>query len=85
MPAQAPDSQHAEVHQQLGRRPCPQSPVGQHVHQPVLREDKPARVEKLVEDAVDLATVSVGSDAAGPVLPDDLVQPANDFRWASEK
>ncbi|MFI2780110.1 hypothetical protein [Streptomyces sp. ALB3] len=92
-----PDATTAEVHQQLGRRPLLRPLACEHLHQPALRQDEPARVQEqeqrlpyrplddLVKDAVDFTAVGMRPHATGLVLLDHLMQPVVHFAWASEK
>lgn len=86
MSTQAPYGHHAEIHQQLGRRPCPRALACEDVNQAVLRQDQPAGIQEeeqrlpqgpfdhLVENAVDLTAMSVRPHALGLVVLDHLVQ-----------
>lgn len=86
MAAQTPYGHHAEVHQQLGRRLLLRPLLRQYIHEPVLGQGQPARIQEeeqrfahgpldhAVENAVDLAAVGVRQHTAGPVVLDHLVQ-----------
>ncbi|MER6031837.1 hypothetical protein [Streptomyces sp. NPDC001851] len=46
MPAQAPHSHHAEIHQQLGRLPSLRALAREDIDEALLRQDQSARVQK---------------------------------------